>query len=108
MPVLPGLPDRYLGKGRWVEFKVFNEPPLSYSPLEPMLNKALRESQKRIITNLLEMGDEVWIGVLFRADRTVILPKIQTIWQGGLAIDTKRQVFKYERAGLEAMCRALK
>lgn len=50
-----GMPDSYLGRGRWIEFKsdVFDRGIALYNRLEPQQRARVRE--------LVRLGDRVWI-----------------------------------------------
>lgn len=56
-----GLPDRYIGRGRWIECKAFVFTRKDYWGRPPKLAKLLRKSQKRKIPKLIENGDEVLV-----------------------------------------------
>lgn len=61
-PLRAGTPDRYLGQGRWIEFKrlIYNSAPKRATGRPRSVDRLMRLSQRRRIPSLLAMGDRVW------------------------------------------------
>lgn len=64
-PLRAGFPDRYLGRGLWIEFKrmMYNSTPKNAVGRPRSLDKLMRMSQRRRIPRLVRMGDTVLTGI---------------------------------------------
>lgn len=73
-----GLPDRYIGRGRWIECKAFVFTRKDYWGRPNKLATLLRGSQKRKIPKLIENGDKVFVCVFVHTEdeptRFLIIP----------------------------------
>ncbi len=68
----PGVPDRYVVGGNWIEFKA-----IPYTGKRAMTpERFFSPAQKNELTRLHERGDRAWVCILFqpeRGDATVLL-----------------------------------
>lgn len=73
-----GLPDRYIGRGRWIECKAFVFTRKDYWGRPTKLHTLLRGSQKRKIPKLIANGDQIFVCVFVHTEdeptRFMIIP----------------------------------